>query len=121
MKYLMTAFVLLLSPSVFAAPSSLVCHIGTLGEDSFKQISLSKSGVDFQFHETSFTVAAKNLVKSGSTVAIVNKIARGYAEGDALTVKVDSLLIYNAKEKVLFASVVLDGYAQIPGENFDCK
>lgn len=115
------ALLLLFSPSVFAASKSVVCHVGSMGSDGFKQITIKRSGVEFQFHETSFSVAAKDLVKSSHTIAIVNKSVTGSVEGDSFTAKVDSLLVYNPRAKSMHVTVLLDGNPDVPGETFDCK
>lgn len=117
----LSALALLVSSPALSAPKSIVCSTGKLGNDNFQQIEIKKTGVEFQFHETFFDVKTRDLAKSGNSISILNKKVKGMAEGDAFTETVDSLLVYNPAKKTLFVSLLLSGFANVPGETFDCK
>lgn len=120
MTKFISALLVLASTQAFAT-GKLVCTGGKIGQDDYKQITVTSQSIEFTMHESSFSISRQLTSGLGNTIAILAKTVTGFAEGDRFKAKVDALLMWDKPSQTMTTTLFLDGNPSILGEILNCK
>ncbi len=109
-------------PALATSKAPLVCNnmVNDEIQDNFKEVSLLDGAIEFQIYENSISASARDTIRSGNTIAVINKKLKGSVEGDDYTAITNALLVLDASRKKILVTLILDGRALIQ-EELKCK
>lgn len=114
---------LALIPMIMSAATPAFAQTCTLGEDhqdNRVSVTVSKGAVMISLHETSFTASGPELAKNGNTIAILDRNLKVSSEGETFKAKVSALLVYDAAEKKMNATLMIDDTVHTAAADMKC-
>jgi hypothetical protein len=75
----------------------LECNNGTIEEvgDGLFELTVLRDRIEFRPYESGFTIRARDMVRSGNTIAALAKTVKISAEGEESTVLINAILIFS--------------------------